>query len=96
MRSMTERTPNSGAQLDQTAPSAAVARKATMVSGMLGAYAATRSPGPTPARRSPSVAAITCDRNSSHVSVTAGRVWLWAITAGSRARVTVAASARSV
>ena len=36
-RSITERVPNSGAQLDHTAPSEAVARKATSVSGMLGA-----------------------------------------------------------
>ena len=49
-RSITLRAPSSGAQLAQTAPRLAVAANATTVSGMLGRYATTRSPGPTPSR----------------------------------------------
>ena len=57
-----------GAQLDHTAPSDAVARKATSVSGMFGAYAATRSPGATPRRRSPAAHRATCSASSARVS----------------------------
>ena len=47
---MTLCTPNSGAHELNAAPRLAVASIGTSVSGMLGAYAATRSPGPTPKR----------------------------------------------
>jgi BRCT domain type II-containing protein len=65
---MTLRTPNSGAQLDQIAPSDAVARNATIVSGTLGRKAATRSPRPTPSPRSPAAQRSTCSRSSPHVT----------------------------
>ena len=67
-RSSTACTPNSGAQLVQIAPRLAVARKATIVSGTLGRYAATRSPAPTPSRCRPIRARPTCSESSSQVS----------------------------
>ena len=45
---MTPLVPKSGAQHDQIAPTLAVASSATTACGMLGRYAATRSPGPHP------------------------------------------------
>jgi hypothetical protein len=47
-RSSMPSVPNSGAQLDHTAPIDAVAKKATMAGVALVITAATRSPGPTP------------------------------------------------
>ena len=80
-RSITARTPNSGAQLDHTPPSDAVARNATSVSGMFGAYATTRTPGPTPRRRNPAAQRRTRSASSDHVSSMRPRVWLSATTA---------------
>jgi hypothetical protein len=74
-RSVTLRVPNSGAQEENTAPRLAAASSSTKVSGMLGAYAATRSPGPTPSRRSPARTRRTASRSSAAVSVTGSRVW---------------------
>jgi hypothetical protein len=82
-RSVTLRVPNSGAQDENTAPRLAVASIRTYVSGMFGAYAATRSPRVTPSRRRPARARRTCSRSSAAVSVTGARVWLCAITTGS-------------
>jgi hypothetical protein len=74
--------PNSGAQLDQTAPRLAVARKATRVSGILGSKAATRSPRSTPNRRNPAAAAATSSRSSANVSCARGPSSETPITAG--------------
>ena len=52
----------------------AVAANATSVSGMFGMYATTRSPGPTPSRRSPARARATCSRSSPKVRSTGSRV----------------------
>ena len=75
--------PNSGAQLEKIAPRLAVASSSTNVSGMFGAYAATRSPGATPSRRSPARTRRTCSRSSAAVRVTGSRVCEYAITTGS-------------
>ena len=77
------RVPNSGAQQEKIAPRLAVASMSTNVSGMFGAYAATRSPGPTPSRRSPARTRRTCSRSSAAVSVTGVRVCEYASTTGS-------------
>ena len=78
---MTLRAPSSGAQLAHTAPRLAVAANATSVSGMLGMYATTRSPAPTPSRWSPARARATCSRNSPNVSSDEARVWPWEVIA---------------
>ncbi len=74
-RSTTLRVPNSGAQLEKTAPRLAAASMSTNVSGMFGAYAATRSPAATPRPRSAARARRTSSRSWAAVSVTGSRVW---------------------
>ena len=64
--------PNSGAQLDHTAPIDAHARKATTVSGTFGMYAATRSPRSTPSRRRPAAQRATWSASSSQVISASG------------------------
>ena len=72
-RSTTRGVPNSGAHDDHTAPRLAVARKRDEVSGMLGRYAATRSPRPTPRRCRPAAAAARpASRSSPAVRSTGG------------------------
>ena len=71
-RSTTVGVPNSGAQIDQTAPMLAHARNATTVSGTFGMYAATRSPRSTPSRRSPAAQRATWSASSSQLSSASG------------------------
>ena len=82
-RSITLRAPNSIAQLVQTAPRPAAARKATSASGVLGRYPATRSPARTPRSASTRRARATWSRSSPQVSSTSGRAWerAWTATA---------------
>ena len=80
-RSTTLRAPNSGAQEAQIAPREAQARKATSASGMFGTNATTRSPRPTPSRRSPARARPTCSASSPKVSSLRSRVCEYAISA---------------
>ena len=95
-RSTTDRTPNSGAHDDHTAPRLAAARNATVVSGMFGRYAAMRSPRCTPNRTNPARHRDTAVRQLRPGELGRGaRVWLDATTATSSGRVDAAASACS-
>jgi hypothetical protein len=75
----------SGEQLDQTAPTLAVARNAAMVSGILGMYETTRSPGFTPSPRRPAAIAATLRSSAAHEISCAGRASDRARIAGNRA-----------
>ncbi len=78
---MTEPGPKSGEQDDHTAPSAAVARNPTSAWIPFGTNATTRSPTPTPARRSPCSAAPTRARSAETVSCTSSPRSVAAMTA---------------
>ena len=67
-RSATLRSPKSGEHDDHTAPMLAVASSAMTASGMFGRYAATRSPRPTPSRRSPAATDATARASSAYVT----------------------------
>ena len=87
-------TPNSGGAADQIAPSDAHARNAATVSGVLVRYAATRSPGPTPRRRSPAAtrAVSFSSRSQVQASISACSLENWiANSPGSRSRNTCSA-----
>ena len=76
-------------QLDQTAPMLAHARNATTVSGTFGMYAATRSPRPTPSRRSPAAQRATWSASSSQVTSASGcdsEAWTIATSPGRAAQ----------
>ena len=66
----------SGAQTDQIAPTLAVARNATIASGVFDRYAATRSPGSTPILRNASASEATRWRSLRHERSASGLVSL--------------------
>ena len=93
-RSITDPGPKSGEHDDQTPPRADVARKPTSAWIPLGTSAATRSPAPTPSRRSPSCAAPTRRRRSASVTCSSVPSSRDTITAGSDVRTGVRAGQR--
>ena len=72
----------SGEQTDHTAPTLAHARNATMVCGMLGRIATTRSPGTTPSARSEPASAATWRSSSRHDTSSSAPASLPATIAG--------------
>ena len=74
IRLITLLVPDSGAQQVKMAPRLAAAYRVIIASGMLGRYAATRSPGPTPRPCSAARSDATRARSSPRVSSIRGRV----------------------